>query len=226
MSAGLSITATVCLTIQLLSLPCFQVLERKSQLAIKTKWTIQNNGCFFLAILMDSSQQPILPFSTQQEEGRDVCVDGSQDYGLISLIDCSMVQQYLRFLRWGSPCLKVLAMAVWELLSAVSQEIAVGYCWLNVSRWSIMSDLQLVWKSLWYTTREMHIIINIISVIRPSEMVAGTFRQRKCILPEPKFYLCICAIWFPVNRIQQKQLAQLLWSLEYMENVADIPWTL
>lgn len=66
-----------------------------SQLAIKTKWTIQNNGfvfVFFLMILMDRSQQPILWFTAQQEEGRDVQVDGSQDYGPISLIDCSIVQ--------------------------------------------------------------------------------------------------------------------------------------
>lgn len=47
---------------------------------------------FFLMILMDRSQQPILWFTAQQEEGRDVQVDGSQDYGPISLIDCSIVQ--------------------------------------------------------------------------------------------------------------------------------------
>lgn len=92
---------------------------------------------------MDTSQQSILLFTPQQEEGKDVWVDGSQDCGLISLADCSMVQRYCRSPQTGSFTYPGFSHGSVEqsINSFSSQGSAMEHCWLNWYRWSIVAGL-------------------------------------------------------------------------------------
>lgn len=95
---------------------------------------------------MDTSQQSILLFTPQQEEGKDVWVDGSQDCGLISLADCSMVQCYCGSPQTGSFTHPGFSHGSVEqsLKPFSSQGSAVKKCWLKWCRWCIVAGLCLL----------------------------------------------------------------------------------